>query len=270
MRGKCYFVATPIGNLSDITLRALDTLKNCDIIACEDTRHSLKLLNHFEIKKPLMSFHKFNEATAAEGIISKLDEGKSVAVVSDAGMPCISDPGSVLVKILSERGYEYSVIPGASAVVTAAALCGVEGAFCFIGFLHDKKKERIKQLEPFIGIPASLIFYVAPHDLNKTLDFLFSELGDRGVSVVKEITKIHEAVIKGKLSDLRFDEPKGEFVLVVAPPEAVQEREPSDEEIFEALELAIKAGMDRKLAVSSVCEGLKLNKNRVYKLSLKL
>lgn len=270
MKGKCYLVATPIGNLGDITLRALETLKAADIIACEDTRHSLKLLNHYGIKKPLISFHKFNEPSAAETILSKLEEGKSVAVISDAGMPCVSDPGAELVKKLRENGYDYTVIPGANAAVCAAALAGLKGGFYFAGFLSDKKKEREKQLEEIENLNVEALLYCAPHDVNDTLKGLYSRLGARKVCLVKEITKIHESVTEGILGEISVDDPKGEYVLIVAPKEAESSAIISDGEILSALEECIRNGLDKRAAVTSVCEKLKLAKNKVYKLSLKL
>src|SRR5574344_667999 len=153
MKGKLFIVGTPIGNLEDVTLRALDTLKNADVIACEDTRHTLALLNKYEIKKPLISYYKQKEREGAEQITALLDGGKNVALVSDAGMPCISDPGAVLVRKMLEENYSYTVIPGANAAVSAVALCGTDGGFAFVGFLPEKAKDKKKTLEKYKNLP---------------------------------------------------------------------------------------------------------------------
>ena len=166
-----YFVATPIGNLADMSFRAVETLKNVDLIACEDTRHSLTLLNHYGIKKPLISYHKFNEKENSEKIIASLLEGKNVAVISDAGMPVISDPGNILVNMLIENGLEFTVIPGACAFVSALILSGLDSArFCFLGFLPQKSSERKEFLEKYKNLDMTLIFYSAPHDIKKDIE----------------------------------------------------------------------------------------------------
>lgn len=267
MRGKLYLVGTPIGNLGDITLRALETLKTVDVVACEDTRHTLALLNKFEIRKPLISYYKQKEKAGSEAIVELLDEGKNVALVTDAGMPCISDPGSVLVKNLLERGYDYSVVPGVSAVTSAAALVGTENGFAFIGFLPEKNKDKDRVIEEIRGLRRSVLLYAAPHDVNKVLEYLYEKLGDRKVFVVKEITKVFEKVTAGTLKDTRVDNPKGEFVLVVEPEERRQ-TELTDEEIKEILSEEMANGKDAKTAVASVTDKHSLPKNRVYKISL--
>ena len=269
MRGKLYLVGTPIGNLSDITLRALEVLKTADIIACEDTRHTLAMLNRYEIKKPLISYYKHKEKEGTEEIKSLLDEGKNVALVTDAGMPCISDPGSVLVKELYKSGYEYTVIPGASAVICAAALAGTEKGFTFVGFLPEKNKDKEKLLEAIKDLPHTVIFYAAPHDVNAVLGTLAEKLGNREVTVIKEITKIHETIVRGRLGETEIENPKGEFVIAVEPQESV-EKNVSEEEIKEELESEIKKGNDKKTAIKKVSEKLKISKNIVYKISLKI
>ena len=269
MRGILYIVGTPIGNLGDITLRALETLKTADVIACEDTRHTLPLLNKFEIKKPLISYYKQKEKTGTEEIVTLLDEGKNVALVTDAGMPCISDPGSVLVRYLLENGYEYTVVPGVSATTSAAALVGAENGFMFVGFLPEKNKDREKLMGEVRGVRRSVLFYAAPHDVNKTLDYLYEKLGDRKVFIVKEITKVFEKVTPGTLKETRVDNPKGEFVLVVEPEEN-KETELTDEDIKEKLAEEMANGSDAKTAVSSVMKKYDLPKNRVYKIALTL
>ena len=264
---KLYLVATPIGNLGDITIRALEILKSVDVIACEDTRHTLPLLTHFDIKKPLISYYKHKEKEGAEKIISLLNEGKDVALVSDAGMPCISDPGSEVVKELLNRGYEYTVVPGASAVVSAIALTGVDGSFSFIGFLPEKKKDITRLLAPYKDIDTNLVFYVAPHDVEDTIKVLYDNLGDRPLYAVKEITKIHEKVIVGRLSGITIENQKGEFVFVVGRPDGEKEEVSEDKLRFELSEL-IFGGMDKKTATKTVAEKYGISKNIVYKLSI--
>ena len=265
---KLYIVATPIGNLSDITFRAVEVLKSVDLIACEDTRHTLALLNRLEIKKPLVSYYKQKEKEGSVYLADQVESGKNVALVSDAGMPCVSDPGAVVVKEFLKRGLEYTVIPGASAVVCAAALCGVDGPFTFIGFLPEKAKDRTSLLEKHRDTGATLIFYAAPHDVNKIADELFRSLGDRKCWFVKEISKVFERVTEGTLGSLRDPEPKGEYVIVVEPGTGVSEA--TDEEIVSFLKTEIAGGADKKSAVNAATARYKVGKNRVYKLSLDL
>ena len=263
---KLYIVATPIGNLNDVTYRAIETLKNCDLIACEDTRHTLALLNRYEIKKPLYSYYKQKEKEGSVYIADAVESGKNVALVSDAGMPCVSDPGSVVVKEFLSRGLEYTVIPGASAVVCAAALAGVEGPFTFLGFLPEKNKDRTDLLSRHKDTGATLIVYSAPHDINKIAQILYENLGERKAFFVKEISKIYEKVREGNLSEMREEDPKGEYVIVVEP--AKNDAEATDEDIKIALKDKINKGMDKKAAVLEISTELKVPKNRVYKLSV--
>ena len=190
MSGTLYLVGTPIGNLGDITFRAVETLKSVDFIACEDTRHTLKLLNFYEIKKPLISYYKQKENEGSEHLIELLSQGKNVALVSDAGMPCISDPGSVVARKARERGYAVTTVPGPTAVTSAAALCGLESGFAFIGFLPEKNKDAESLLSSYVSCPIPLVFYVAPHDLERTLSKLHAVLGSRKYHAVKELTKM--------------------------------------------------------------------------------
>ncbi len=266
---KLYLVATPIGNMADITLRALDTLKMVDVIACEDTRHTLGLLNYYDIKKPLISYYKQKENVGTEKIISLLNEGKNVALVTDAGMPCISDPGSVLVRKLKSEGYEYTIVPGANAVVSAVALSGVEGGFCFAGFLSDNKKTRREVLEKYSKIPTNVIFFSAPHDLNSTLEEIYKVFGERKVHLVKEITKLYENVYSGDLSTLRLDIPRGEFVVIIEKGEE-EVVEITDELIYNTLLDYIANGMDKKEAIAEVVSQYKISKNKVYKIAINL
>ena len=194
MSGTLYIVGTPIGNLKDITYRAVETLASVDMIACEDTRHTSVLLKHYGISKPLVSYYKQKEKATSVKIAEALEEGKNVALVTDAGMPCVSDPGAVLVKECRERGIRIESVPGPSAVVTAMAVSGItDGKFAFIGFLPDKNAGRRELLSATSAYALPLVFYAAPHDLKKTLAELLNAYGDRRVTVVKELTKIHES-----------------------------------------------------------------------------
>lgn len=263
-----YFIATPIGNLKDISLRALEVLKSVDLIACEDTRHSLKLLNYYEIKKPLVSYHKFNEEKESEELIEKLIQGKNIAVISDAGTPIISDPGNVLNKKLVERGLEFTVIPGCTAFTSALILSGFNASkFSFIGFLPDKKKDINLLLESYKNLNSTLIFYCAPQDINKDIKNIYEVLGNRRACAVKEITKIYESTYHFNLSDGCIDEPKGEYVLVVeGASEIVCERLNLTEK--EHIEYFIKKGYDKKEAVKMAAKERGVTKSELYKFSL--
>ncbi len=219
--GKLYIVGTPIGNLSDFSPRGIETLENADLIAAEDTRVSLKLLTHFGIKKPLISCYKPKEQEKSEQIISLIAEGKTIALVSDAGMPCISDPGYVLVKKCRELGIAVEVIPGCNAAVAAVAVSGISTErWTFEGFLPVGRKERSERLETIKNLPHTLVFYEAPHKIRQTLADLVEALGaDRESALCRELTKLHEEVISGTLGELShyYDntEPRGEYVIVI-------------------------------------------------------
>ncbi|MFW5780754.1 MAG: 16S rRNA (cytidine(1402)-2'-O)-methyltransferase [Bacillota bacterium] len=268
MKAKCYLVATPIGNLKDITLRAIETLKFVDIIACEDTRHTLRLLNHYEIKKPLISYHEHKEKEGALQILDLISNGKNVALVSDAGMPCISDPGALLVQKLRENGVDLTVIPGASALTSAVSLSGLEGVFTFLGFLKGKRKQIDDTLIQYKNINTALVIYCAPHDLQKTLDILHKNLGRRGVSLIKEITKIYEGVTYGYLGEISIDAPKGEYVIIVYPPDIIEKTE--DIDIEKELKELLEKGMSKRDASSYLSEKYSLSKNKVYSISLNI
>lgn len=211
-----YFVATPIGNLKDITLRALETLRSADVIFCEDTRHTLKLLNAYDIKKPLVACHKFNEREAAEKIISANAEGKEVAIVSDAGMPVISDPGGTVCSALKEAGAAYTVIPGANAFLSALVLSALPAErFAFIGFLPDKEGARRALLERYKDVDLTLCFHVAPQDVDRHISSMYAVFGERRACAVREITKLHEEAISFTLSKGLAGEKRGEYVIVV-------------------------------------------------------
>ncbi len=263
-----YFVATPIGNLDDMSYRAVETLKNVDLIACEDTRHSLTLLNKYDIKKPLVAYHKFNEKSKAEEIISELESGKNIAVISDAGMPVISDPGNVLSVLLRERNIDYTVIPGASACLSALILSGLNAdRFTFIGFMPEKKKDRETLLKKYKNAEESLIFYSAPHDINDDLKDLYKAFGSRKVSAVKEITKIHETVYTFNLKNAYIEEPKGEFVIVV---EGAKEVETGKQLLTEKehIDLYLSRGYSKKDAIKKVAEERGVSKNSLYKYTI--
>ena len=263
-----YFVATPIGNLKDISLRALEVLKSSDEIACEDTRHSKTLLSAYDIKKPLFSYHKFNEKEECEKIIAKLSNGKNIAVISDAGLPVISDPGNILVNALIENGLDYTVIPGANAALSALILSGFNAEhFCFLGFLPEKRSERGELLENYKNLPATLIFYSAPHDVKKDVAALYELLGERRAAAVKEITKIHERAEFFNLKDGLAGEPKGEYVLVVEGATKNADILKLTEE--EHVKKYIDGGMDKKEALKRVAKERGVSKSSLYKYTIK-
>ncbi len=277
MAGKIYLVATPIGNLSDISMRAIETLKNADIIACEDTRNTIRLLNHFEIKGHLTSYHEYNKIDKAYELCEKVKEGKNIAFVSDAGMPAISDPGYELVDIAYKEGLEVTVVPGASAVVSALAISGISSRrFAFEGFLPADKNEKKEILTELSQESRTLILYEAPHRLLKTLKELFEYMGNRNIAIVREITKLHEEVLKGRLAEIISDYEsekiaiRGEYVLVIEGKsllEKREERQKSFEEISirEHYEKYIAEGMDKKEAMKAVAKDRGIQKRDVYK-----
>ena len=231
MPGTLYLVATPIGNLGDFSPRAVETLQNADFIAAEDTRVSVKLLNHFGVKKPLVSYHEHNRASAGQAILARLLDGESCALVTDAGMPAISDPGENLVRLCAENGVTVLAVPGCCAAVYALAVSGLPTArFTFEGFLPSGKKERREQLHELTGELRTMVFHEAPHKLRATLDDLAAAFGpDRRVALCRELTKLHEEVRRTTLGEATRhyaeNSPKGEFVLVIegAPPKAQEE-----------------------------------------------
>ena len=262
-----YIVGTPIGNLKDITQRAVEVLKEVDFIACEDTRHSGILLNLLGIKKPLISYYKQKEKESGEKIISLLEEGKNVALISDAGMPCISDPGSVVVTMAREKGLDISVVPGPSAMISAFALSGLSGGFVFIGFLAEKNKDRDIQLHPFIDSPLPLVFYCGPHDVNKYIAYLYEKLGNRPLYAIKEITKIYENTEISTLEKGLCGEIRGEYVLIIGG--AKQTNSLLDLSAEEHLKYYLDLGLDKKNAIKKVASERGVNKDVIYKLALK-
>jgi len=262
-----YLVGTPIGNMGDITLRALDTLKSVDVVACEDTRRTGMLLQKLGIHKPLFSYYKHKEQEGTAAIVAMLKEGKNVALVSDAGMPVISDPGSVLVEAARREGLPTCVVPGPTAVTSALCLAGVTGGFVFVGFLSDKNRERDKQLVQYLTSPYPLVFYCATHDLESTFAYLLQKLGDRGVYVVKELTKLYEAVIPTRLScPVDFDT-HGEFVLIV---EGKSEGDSVDLSPLEHLRRYMQMGLSKKDAVKAVAKERGVPRDEIYKVALTL
>ena len=260
-----YFVATPNGNLKDITLRALETLRVADAVFCEDTRHSLKLLTAYDIKKPLYSCHKFNEREAAEKIIALDKEGKTVCILSDAGMPVISDPGNTVCKALKEAGRAYTVLPGANAGLCALVLSAFPAdKFTFLGFLPDKTGEKRALLAKYREAEETLIFHCAPQDVDKYVAVMYEAFGDRRACAVREITKIHEESVYFTLKEGFGGEKRGEYVLLV---EGNTERENPLNALTprEHVEEYIKQGLDKKEAVKKAARDRGVSKNEIYK-----
>lgn len=260
-----YFTATPIGNLKDITLRALETLRGCDAIFCEDTRHTIKLLTAYDIKKPLYACHKFNEREAAEKLISFSREGKTVCVVSDAGMPVVSDPGNTVCRLLREAGEPYTVLPGANAALSALVLSALPAdTFCFIGFLPDKKGERKKKLEEYRLRRDTLIFHCAPQDVDEYLSLMYEAFGERRGCAVREITKIHEESVPFLLSEGLGGEKRGEYVLVI---EGAAERENPlcALSVREHVLAYMEEGMTKKDALKRAAADRGVSKSELYK-----
>ena len=253
MAGILYIVGTPIGNLGDISPRALETLETVDFIAAEDTRVTLKLLNHFGIKKPMVSYFEHNKHERGEMICQRILNGESCAIVTDAGMPCISDPGELLIKQCIEYGIETQVIPGPSAVISALAVSGLPtGRFTFEGFLSVNKKSRKEHLNEVKNEKRTMIFYEAPHKLNATLKDMLDHFGDRRISIVRELTKIHEEVIPTTLQkaveDYKEAPLKGEIVLIV---EGAKIEENSEEyTLDDAVAMALAMAEDENIAIS--------------------
>lgn len=278
MAGKLYLCATPIGNLEDITFRVIRTLKEADVIAAEDTRNSIKLLNHFEIKTPLTSYHEFNKYDKAKILVSRMLGGENIALITDAGTPGISDPGEELVRQCYEAGIEVTSLPGAAACITALTLSGLSTRrFAFEAFLPNDKKEKAAILEELKTETRTIIIYEAPHRLKKTIAELYAALGNRRMTAVKELTKLHENVFltnfEDALSHYEENEPRGEYVLVIEGKkieELKKEKEASYKEmdINEHMKLYIDKGMDKKEAMKAVAVDRGIPKREVYKMLL--
>ncbi len=271
MSGKLFVTGTPIGNLSDFSPRAIDALTNCDFIAAEDTRVTLKLLNHFGIKKPLTSYYEHNKDQKQDTILSRIISGENCVLVSDAGMPAISDPGMELVNACHEHGITVVSVPGPTAFATALAISGMDnGRFTFEGFLSVNKKSRKQHLDEIRAERRTMIFYEAPHKLSATLRDLYEALGERKIAIVREITKIHEEVIRTTLSQAVVDYPdnnlKGEIVLII---EGAKESAKAEVTLDDAKELAlsfVNAGMSKNDAAKMAAKQSGLKKSDIYKL----
>jgi len=274
MNGTLFICGTPIGNLEDITFRCINTLKTVDLIAAEDTRQTVKLLNHYEIKKPLTSYHENNKNTKGPKIIEELKKGKNVALVSDAGMPGISDPGEDLIKLCYEESISVTVVPGPTAVVSAVVLSGIGSrSYCFEGFLPKGKKQRNAVLNRLKTEERTIVLYEAPHHLKKTLAELYSIVGNRDAALVKEITKRYENVNKGNLEELikyyNENEPKGEFVIVIKGlclNDVYEEKRVTFENmsVEEHIEIYLKQGMDSKEAMKQTAKDRGVGKREIY------
>ena len=274
MAGMLYLVPTPIGNLGDISLRCRQTLEQVDFIAAEDTRVSLKLLNHLGIKKSLVSYYEHNKAQKGNVILDRILAGETCALVSDAGSPAISDPGEDLVRQCAEAGITVCAIPGPCAVITALSISGqATGRFCFEGFLSTAKKSRKEHLESLLTEQRTMVFYEAPHKLVSTLESMAEAFGkDRSISLCRELTKLHEEVIRttlgGALAMYAQQPPKGEFVLVVAGAQPEKKPVASVEDAAARVAQLVSGGMSRKDAVKQTAKELDLPKNIVYEVSL--
>lgn len=269
MKGKLYIVATPIGNLEDITLRALNILKNIDLIAAEDTRQTLKLLNHYEISKPLISYHRHNEDVKSEILIEKLNEGQDIALVSDAGTPGICDPGEVVIKKAIEEGITVVPIPGACAMINALIASGISTSeFIFLGFLPLNKKNRKQKLEEIKNSNKTIILYEAPHKMKNTLEDLKDIIGDRRITLARELTKIHEEFIRDNINNIldKIDSLKGEMILIIEGKniEYNLQNELNELTLEEHYEYYKKQGFDKKEIIKKIAKDRNVNKNEIY------
>ena len=270
MPGIIYIVGTPIGNLSDFSPRAIQTLREVDFIAAEDTRVTLKLLNHFDIRKPLVSYHEHNLRERGEAIIQRVLDGENVAVVSDAGMPCVSDPGEDIVRLAAEADIQTIVIPGPSAAISALCISGLSTSrFSFEGFLSTNRKNRREHLQSLIGNTHTLIFYEAPHKLLDTLKDMASTFGaERKISLCREMTKIHEQVFRTTLEEaIQYyteNTPKGEFVLILEGAQKPVEPEITFEEAVEEASQLVQNGMRATDAAKQVSANTPFRKSEIY------
>lgn len=265
---KLYIVGTPIGNMKDITLRALDVLRGVDVIACEDTRHSMPLLNNYGIRAKLIPYHKFNESECSDRIIDAIMSGQNVALITDAGMPSISDPGAELISKCRESGVSLELVPGPTAFASAITLSGLKAnGFTFLGFLPEKSADKTLILSKANASGLPIVIYVAPHDLLKTAEFLLGVLGDRTVHVVRELTKIHESVTTCTLADFKCEE-RGEIVMII---EGASTGNPLNAlSVKEHILHYVSLGMDKKEAVKQVAKDRGLPKNEVYQQAVEL
>lgn len=278
--GKLFICPTPIGNLEDITLRTLNTLKEVDLIAAEDTRHTIKLLNHYDIKKPLTSYHEHNKNEKGKFLIEKIIDGESIALVSDAGMPAISDPGEDLVKLAIENNIDVVALPGPTAFILALILSGFSTRrFVYEGFLSHNKKERKEELKKFVSETRTVVFYESPHRLKAVLSDINNVLGNREIAVIRELTKKYEEVFRGSVESAirKFDiqDPRGEFVVVIEG-RSVEEIERQESELWKDLSIKdhitkyIDEGFSKKDAIKKVAKDRNIQKNEVYKESINM
>ena len=275
MQGTLYIVSTPIGNLEDITLRALRVLKEADLIACEDTRHTRKLLSHYGISKPTISYHEHNEHERTSELIEKLQAGSNIALVSDAGTPLISDPGFRIVREAADRAIRVVPIPGPSALLAALSASGLQTSeFTFVGFLPARRAARRARLTELAHIQTTLVVYEAPHRIKQTLEDAREVLGARECALARELTKLHEEFVRGSLSEIQVQEDKarGEMVLLIGPPLWRQAEQPEDSaahSISEQVEkLTRTEGLDQKAALKRVARQRGISKSEAYRLMI--
>lgn len=275
MNSKLYIVSTPIGNLDDITFRAIQVLKEVDLIACEDTRTTKKLLTRYQVQKQLTSYHEHNEVEKANELLSFLKEGKSVALVTDAGTPGVSDPGYRIVKLASENGIQVLPVPGASASIAALSVSGLPtSSFTFLGFLPKQNKKLTEYLESIKDRPETIIFYESPKRVIKTISVIIEVLGDRNASVSREITKMYEETFRGELSHIQGeleskDNIKGEFVLVIEG--NTEDKSEFDSETIDKLLIHLKKeGSSLKDAVKQITNDSGISKSKIYKKALQI
>lgn len=270
--GKLYLVATPIGNLDDITYRAVRVLEEADVIAAEDTRHSLKLLNHLGISKPLISYHRHNEDTKTELLINKLLSGENIALITDAGTPAISDPGEEVVRQAIENNIEIIPIPGACALINALICSGMDTKeFCFYGFLPLNKKLRKNKFEEIKKETKTIIIYEAPHKINQTLHDIYDELGNVKITIARELTKIHEEFIRGNIQEIidTYPELKGEMIIIIEGNKNVENSESvpnllSSMSLDDHYEYYRKQGLEKKEIIKRIAKDRDVGKNEIY------
>lgn len=274
MAGMLYLCATPIGNLGDMTPRVIETLRQADVIAAEDTRNSIKLLNHFEINTPMTSYHEYNKVEKAHQLIARIQEGQNVALITDAGTPAISDPGEVLVSMCHEAGISVTSLPGPAACITALTLSGLSTRrFCFEGFLPADKKEKALVLDELKQETRTMVLYEAPHHLIKTLEELYAALGNRRITLCRELTKKFETVfpttLEEALSRYETEEPRGEYVLVIEGKSFEQKKAEAiksweEMSIEEHMAYYEEQGMDQKSAMKQVAKDRGVGKREIY------
>ena len=278
MSGTLYICATPIGNLKDMTPRVAETLSSVDLIAAEDTRNSIKLLNHFEIKTSMTSYHEYNKVEKAQVLVQKMKEGLDVALITDAGTPAISDPGEVLVRLCQQEGITVTSLPGAAACITALTLSGLSTRrFCFEGFLPPEKKEKAEILGLLAEETRTMVLYEAPHRLLRTLKELYEALGERKLTICRELTKKFETVmpttLEGALAFYETEEPRGEYVLVIEGKSLLQIKQERQEgflnlSIEEHMKRYEGEGMERKEAMKMVAKDRGISKREIYQYML--